>query len=67
MREIILGLALVTLACSMHLLGVPHPNVHETALPAEHARLSLAEARKEFLSKVPEGPTADKAKVEEIK
>lgn len=51
----------------MHLLGVQNINTHEAALPAVHPGVNLAEAKKEFLSKIPQGPVVDSSKVAEIK
>lgn len=67
MRKIILGLALITIACSMHLLNIQHLNAHEAGLPTVHPGINLAEAKKEFLSKIPQGPTVDSSKLAEIK
>lgn len=67
MRKIILGLALITIACSLHLLDMQHLNAHEAALPTVHPGIDLAEAKKEFLSKIPQGPIADSSKIAEIK
>ena len=46
----------------MHLLNVQNLNTHEAALPAVHPGVNLAEAKKEFLSKIPQGPTVDASK-----